>query len=83
MKTTPRKDGAATLLSPVPGGKSAAPPMARRDFFDSACRIALGSGLAALGVFLVARNKICLKRGVCRSCTAYAKCELPQKEKLR
>lgn len=55
----------------------------RREFIASTARTAMLGSIGALGTFLIVRKKICLNRGVCRSCNAYAKCELPQKEKLR
>ncbi len=55
----------------------------RREFLRTAARNTLIGGLGALGVFLVVKNKICLRGGVCRNCSVYEKCELPQKEKLR
>lgn len=55
----------------------------RRDFVRSCVRAGIAGSLAASGAFLVARNKICLRGGACRSCGLYARCELPQKEKPR
>lgn len=78
-----RRNGAATLLSPRDeGGTSAAPPVDRRAFIESAARTALLGGLGGLAALLIVRRQLCTNRGVCKSCTVYAKCELPQREKL-
>ena len=79
-----RRDGAATLLSPRDeGGRSATPPVDRRAFLESATRTALLGALGGLAIVLVARRQLCTNRGVCRTCSAYDGCELPQREKRR
>lgn len=52
----------------------------RREFF---ARAAIVGGFGAVGTLLLLRKQVCINAGVCRSCSAYVKCELPQKEKPR
>jgi len=58
-------------------------PQDRREFFRAALRAGVAGGFAAMGVWLAVRNRVCLRGGVCRNCSVYARCELPQKEKPR
>lgn len=60
-----------------------APDRDRRTFLRVAARAGAAAGLAALGTWLVARDKVCLRGGACGRCGLYARCELPQKEKRR
>lgn len=56
-------------------------PQDRREFMRTALRAGLLGGLGALGLFLVARGRVCLRGGGCRHCVVYDRCSLPAKEK--
>ena len=47
----------------------------------TALRAGLLGGLGALGLFLLARGRVCLRGGGCRHCVVYDRCNLPAKEK--
>ena len=61
----------------------------RRQFLTGMFRHAACGGLAALGVGLGARaggaegSQTCIARGVCRGCTVYDSCQLPQAQSLK
>jgi hypothetical protein len=56
-------------------------PQDRREFLRTAARTGLLGGLGALGLYLAARDRICLRGGVCKRCVVYDRCTLPVKEK--
>jgi hypothetical protein len=59
-------------------------PESRREFFRSGARYALLGVLAVAAAILGRRsvtrlpNQTCFNQGVCRGCTAFAGCGLPQ-----
>lgn len=56
----------------------------RREFVRDGFRYALLAGLAAVSAVLTRRNggklsgQVCVNQGICRGCTAFAGCGLPQ-----
>lgn len=56
-------------------------PQDRREFLRTAARAGLLGGLGTLGLYLAARDRICLRGGVCTRCVVYDRCTLPVKEK--
>lgn len=57
------------------------PTLDRRTFLHAALRTGLLGGLGAMGLFLVAKGRVCLRGGVCRHCVVYDRCNLSVKEK--
>lgn len=65
--------------------KKASPPRAnRREFLRGGARYALLTTLAAVSATLFKRSggklsgQTCINQGICRNCTAFAACGLPQ-----
>jgi len=61
----------------------------RRQFLTGLLRHAAFGGLAAMGVALGARSRdvddsqTCIGRGICRGCTVYESCLLPQAQSAK
>ena len=60
------------------------PGASRREFLRGGARYALLAGLGAVSATLVKRNgsklsgQTCINQGICRGCTAFDNCGLPQ-----
>ena len=58
--------------------------ISRREFFRTCGRIAIASSLTALTIMSLKRktnklnNQTCINVGICKSCSAFNKCSLPQ-----
>ncbi len=56
------------------------PPQSRRDFARTLLRRSLLAGLGSLGLYLLARGRVCLRGHACGSCGVYARCRLPERK---